>query len=53
MIKEIKYGTIPALQKELDAALAAEKERNEGGRDSLLRQSVTIGREHCNHSAVP
>jgi len=38
---EIKYGTIPALQKELDAALAAEKERAEGGRDSLLRQSVT------------
>ena len=38
---EIKYGTIPALQKELDAALAAEKEKAEGGRDSLLRQSVT------------
>lgn len=38
---EIKYSTIPALQKELDAALAAEKERAEGGRDSLLRQSVT------------
>lgn len=38
---ELKYSTIPALQKELDAALAAEKERTEGGRDSLLRQSVT------------
>ena len=38
---EIKYSTIPALQKELDAALAAEKEKAEGGRDSLLRQSVT------------
>ena len=38
---ELKYSTIPALQKELDAALAAEKERAEGGRDSLLRQSVT------------
>ncbi len=38
---ELKYATIPALQKELDAALAAEKERQEGGRDSLLRQSVT------------
>ena len=38
---EIKYATIPALQKELDAALAAEKEKAEGGRDSLLRQSVT------------
>ena len=38
---EIKYSTIPSLQKELDAALAAEKERAEGGRDSLLRQSVT------------
>ena len=38
---EIKYSTIPNLQKELDAALAAEKERAEGGRDSLLRQSVT------------
>ena len=38
---EIKYSTIPNLQKELDAALAAEKERSEGGRDSLLRQSVT------------
>ena len=38
---ELKYSTIPALQKELDAALAAEKERVEGGRDSLLRQSVT------------
>ena len=38
---EIKYSTIPSLQKELDAALAAEKERVEGGRDSLLRQSVT------------
>ncbi len=38
---EIKYSTIPSLQKELDAALAAEKERSEGGRDSLLRQSVT------------
>ena len=38
---EIKYSTIPSLQKELDSALAAEKERSEGGRDSLLRQSVT------------
>lgn len=38
---EIKYSTIPSLQKELDVALAAEKERAEGGRDSLLRQSVT------------
>ena len=38
---EIKYSTIPSLQKELDAALAAEKERTEGGRYSLLRQSVT------------
>ena len=38
---EIKYSTIPSLQKELDAALATEKERAEGGRDSLLRQSVT------------
>ena len=38
---EIKYRTIPSLQKELDAALAAEKERAEGGRYSLLRQSVT------------
>lgn len=38
---EIKYSTIPSLQKELDAALAAEKERAEGGRYSLLRQSVT------------
>ncbi len=38
---ELKYSKIPSLQKELDAALAAEKERAEGGRDSLLRQSVT------------
>ena len=38
---ELKYSTIPSLQKELDAALAEEKERAEGGRDSLLRQSVT------------
>ncbi len=38
---EIKYSTIPSLQKELDVALAAEKERSEGGRNSLLRQSVT------------
>ena len=38
---EIKYSIIPSLQKELDAALAAEKEKAEGGRDSLLRQSVT------------
>lgn len=38
---EIKYSTIPSLQKELDAALVAEKERSEGGRNSLLRQSVT------------
>ena len=38
---EIKYSTIPSLQKELDVALAAEKEKAEGGRDSLLRQSVT------------
>ena len=38
---EIKYSTIPSLQKELDAALTAEKEKAEGGRDSLLRQSVT------------
>ncbi len=38
---ELKYSTIPSLQKDLDAALAAEKERAEGGRDSLLRQSVT------------
>ena len=38
---ELKYSTIPALEKELDSALAAEKERTSGGRDSLLRQSVT------------
>ncbi|MCR4632410.1 MAG: AAA family ATPase, partial [Treponema sp.] len=38
---ELKYAKIPALQKELDAALAAEKEKKEGGRESLLRQSVT------------
>lgn len=38
---EIKYSTIPSLQKELDAALTAEKEKTEGGRYSLLRQSVT------------
>lgn len=38
---EIKYSTIPSLQKELDAALTAEKEKAEGGRYSLLRQSVT------------
>ena len=38
---ELKYSTIPAMQKELEAALAAEKERAEGGRESLLRQSVT------------
>ena len=38
---ELKYSTIPNLQKELDAALAAEKERKEDGRDSLLRQAVT------------
>ena len=38
---ELKYAKIPALQKELDAALAAEKEKKDGGRESLLRQSVT------------
>ena len=38
---ELKYSIIPSLQKELDAALAAEKERKEDGRDSLLRQAVT------------
>ncbi len=38
---ELKYSTIPAMQKELEVALAAEKERAEGGRESLLRQSVT------------
>ncbi|MCR4580852.1 MAG: ATP-dependent chaperone ClpB [Treponema sp.] len=38
---EFKYSIIPSMQKELDAALAAEKEKKEDGRDSLLRQSVT------------
>ena len=38
---EIKYARIPGLQKELEAALAAEKEKAEDGRQSLLRQSVT------------
>ena len=38
---EIKYSKIPGLQKELEEALAAEKERQSNGRESLLRQSVT------------
>ena len=38
---EIKYSKIPSLQKELEEALAAEKEKETSGRESLLRQSVT------------
>ncbi len=38
---EIKYSKIPGLQKELEEALTAEKERQSNGRESLLRQSVT------------
>ena len=53
---ELKYSTIPTLQKELDAALAAEKEKAEGGRDSLLRQSVTeedIAKVVSNWTGIP
>ena len=38
---ELKYSIIPSLQKELDDALGNEKAREEAGRNSLLRQSVT------------
>ena len=38
---ELKYSIIPSLQKELNDALESEKERQESGRNSLLRQSVT------------
>jgi len=41
---EIKYSVIPDLQKQLDAALAAEKgevSENEAGSEKLLRQAVT------------
>lgn len=40
---ELKYSTIPSLQKQLDAAIEAEKTANDGDdeRSSLLRQEVT------------
>ena len=38
---ELKYSTIPAMQKELNDALAAEKQKEDSGRESLLRQAVT------------
>lgn len=38
---ELKYSTIPALQKELAAAEKADKEKADGERASLLRQEVT------------
>jgi ATP-dependent Clp protease ATP-binding subunit ClpB len=39
---ELKYSMIPALQKQLDAAVTADKEKNESSeRESLLRQEVT------------
>ena len=37
---EIKYARIPGLQKELEAALAAEKEKAEDGRQSLLQRKI-------------
>ena len=41
MAAELKYSTIPALEKQLNDALEAEKQKNDSGRESLLRQSVT------------
>lgn len=38
---EIKYSTIPSLEKQLNDALSVEKEKTDSGRESLLRQSVT------------
>ena len=38
---EIKYGKIPSLEKALEDAVKAEKDKAAEGRDSLLRQSVT------------
>jgi len=38
---ELKYSIIPELQAELEQALAEDKKRQESGRESLLRQSVT------------
>jgi len=38
---ELKYSIIPSVQKELDEALASQKEKASNGSDSLLRQSVT------------
>lgn len=38
---ELKYSTIPTLQKQLEDALKSEKEKADSGRESLLRQEVT------------
>lgn len=38
---ELKYSRIPAMEKELNDALEAEKKKVDSGRESLLRQSVT------------
>lgn len=38
---EIKYSIIPTLQKQLEDALVAEKEKADSGMESLLRQAVT------------
>lgn len=38
---ELKYSKIPALQKELEEALKLQKEKEDSGKESLLRQAVT------------
>ena len=38
---ELKYSKIPALEKALEDAVKAEKDKADEGRESLLRQSVT------------
>jgi len=38
---EMKYSTIPAMEKELQEALAEDEKRKDVGKESLLRQSVT------------
>ena len=53
---EYKYSIIPNLQKQLDDALEAEKQKEDSGRESLLRQAVTeedIARVVSSWSGIP
>ena len=53
---ELKYSTIPEMEKALEDAVKAEKEKVDEGRESLLRQSVTeedIAKVVSNWTGIP